>query len=45
MPYAAVYEAAKMAGLVCGINHRLFPLSIQRRFSHLPAAFGDRSVN
>ena len=45
IPYTAIYEASKMAGLVCGINHRLLPLSVQRRFSHLPAAFGDRIVN
>lgn len=36
IPYAVVYEAAKMAGLILGINHRRLPLALRRRFSALP---------
>jgi rhamnosyltransferase len=39
IPYATVYEATKMAGLVLGINHHRLPLSLKRRFSALPATF------
>jgi rhamnosyltransferase len=39
IPYAIVYEASKMAGLLLGINHRRLPLALKRRFSALPATF------
>lgn len=39
LPYTVVYEAAKMVGLIMGINHHRLPTSVKRRFSHLPAAF------
>ena len=44
IPYAAVYEAAKMAGLIAGINHRRLPVAVKRRFSALPAS-DERSRN
>jgi rhamnosyltransferase len=36
LPYAAVYETAKMLGLVLGANHRRLPLAAKRRLSALP---------
>jgi rhamnosyltransferase len=39
IPYSIVYEAAKMAGLIFGINHHRLPLAVKRRFSALPATF------
>jgi GT2 family glycosyltransferase len=37
IPYAALYEGAKLAGLVLGTNHRRLPSSMKRRCSALPA--------
>jgi rhamnosyltransferase len=37
IPYVAVYESAKMAGLVLGANHERLPLALKRRFSALPS--------
>lgn len=37
IPYAAVYEGAKLAGLVLGTHHRRLPLGLKRRFSALSA--------
>jgi rhamnosyltransferase len=36
IPYAAVYESAKMVGLICGANHPRIPLRLKRRMSALP---------
>ena len=40
IPYAAVYESAKLAGLLLGANHRHLPLAAKRRWSALPAYWG-----
>jgi rhamnosyltransferase len=37
IPYAAVYELAKFAGLQLGRRHRRLPLALKRRFSALSA--------
>jgi glycosyltransferase involved in cell wall biosynthesis len=37
IPYAALYESAKFAGLVLGANHRRLPATVKRRFSALPS--------
>jgi hypothetical protein len=37
IPYAAVYELAKFAGLQLGRRHRRLPRSLKRRFSALSA--------
>ncbi len=37
LPYTAVYEGAKMAGLVLGANHERLPLGVKRRLSALPS--------
>lgn len=39
IPYAAIYESAKMAGLILGINHRRLPLTLKRRLSALPGSW------
>ncbi|WP_249019033.1 glycosyltransferase family 2 protein [Conexibacter sp. S30A1] len=39
IPYNAIYELAKMLGLLAGLNHRRIPLSLKRRFTGLPNAF------
>jgi rhamnosyltransferase len=39
IPYAAIYESAKMAGLILGINHRRLPLALKRRLSALPTSW------
>ncbi len=39
IPYTTIYEGAKMAGLILGINHRRLPLALKRRFSALPASW------
>ncbi len=36
IPYAAVYELAKFAGLQLGARHRRLPLWAKRRFSLYP---------
>jgi hypothetical protein len=40
IPYAAVYEGAKMLGLVLGVNHERLPIGLKRRFSALPGHWG-----
>lgn len=37
IPYAAIYELAKFAGMQIGRRHRLLPRAIARRLSALPA--------
>jgi len=41
IPYTMIYESAKMAGLILGINHRRLPLALKRRFSALPASWNS----
>ena len=36
IPYAAVYELAKFAGLQLGRRHRLLPAALKRRLSAYP---------
>ena len=36
IPYAAVYEAAKFAGLQLGRRHRLLPIALKKRISGYP---------
>ena len=36
IPYAVLYESAKMSGLVAGVNHERIPLTLKRRMSRLP---------
>jgi rhamnosyltransferase len=36
IPYTAIYESAKMLGLILGINHRRLPLAVKRNLSALP---------
>jgi rhamnosyltransferase len=40
IPYAAVYEATKMLGLLAGTRHERIPLGLKRRLSALPAYWG-----
>lgn len=40
IPYAAVYEASKMLGLLAGTRHERIPLRLKRRLSALPAHWG-----
>jgi glycosyltransferase involved in cell wall biosynthesis len=42
IPYAAIYEGAKLAGLILGAHHRHLPLVAKRRWSALPA-YWDRT--
>jgi rhamnosyltransferase len=37
LPYAALYEATKMAGLVAGANHGRLPVSVKRFLSATPS--------
>jgi rhamnosyltransferase len=37
IPYAALYESAKFAGLILGANHRRLPATMKRRLSALPS--------
>ncbi|MHB1536948.1 MAG: glycosyltransferase family 2 protein [Solirubrobacteraceae bacterium] len=37
IPYAALYESTKMAGLVLGANHERLPLALKRRLSAMPS--------
>lgn len=39
IPYTAIYESAKMLGLLAGLNHGRIPLQIKRHFTALPNAF------
>jgi rhamnosyltransferase len=41
IPYAVIFEGAKMAGLIAGIHHRRLPLAVKRHFSALPATFQE----
>lgn len=41
IPYAALYETAKLAGLQLGRRHRRLPLALKRRLSALPSAWGE----
>lgn len=43
IPYTALYESVKLAGLVLGANHRRLPKPAKRRLSALPAHW-DRSI-
>jgi rhamnosyltransferase len=43
MPYVAVYELAKFAGLQLGQRHRYLPLSVKRRLSGLPSYWDVRT--
>lgn len=36
IPYAVLYESAKMSGLLAGVNHERIPLVLKRRMSRLP---------
>jgi rhamnosyltransferase len=40
IPYAALYEGAKMLGLVLGANHERIPLALKRRMSAIPSYWG-----
>lgn len=42
IPYAALYESAKFAGLQLGRRHRRLPASLRRRLSHYPAYWDER---
>jgi rhamnosyltransferase len=42
IPYAVVYETAKMVGLLLGANHTRLPVAVKRRLSALPD-YWDRS--
>ncbi|MGH3132788.1 MAG: glycosyltransferase, partial [Gaiellaceae bacterium] len=37
LPYSAVYESAKFAGLQLGLRHERIPLPLKRRLSQLPS--------
>lgn len=41
LPYTAVYELAKFAGLQLGRRHRLLPLALKRRLSSLPSYWDE----
>ena len=41
LPYAAVYESAKFAGLQLGLRHRRIPLPVKRRLSGLEGHWND----
>ncbi|MBA3382359.1 MAG: glycosyltransferase [Actinobacteria bacterium] len=41
LPYAAVYESAKFAGLQLGLRHRRIPVPVKRRLSGLSAHWGE----
>ncbi len=43
IPYAAVYELAKYAGLRAGTQHRRLPASVKRRLSAHPAYWGSEA--
>jgi len=42
LPYAAVYESAKFAGLQLGLRHNRIPLPVKRRLSGLRAHWDDQ---
>jgi len=41
LPYTAVYESAKFAGLQLGLRHRRIPLPVKRRLSGLEGHWSD----
>jgi rhamnosyltransferase len=41
LPYTAVYELAKYAGLALGTHHRRLPLRLKRRLSAMPGYWED----
>ena len=44
IPYAALYESVKFAGLILGANHRRLPAPVKRRFSALPSRWDRETV-
>ena len=44
IPYAALYEGAKMLGLVMGANHQRLPAGLKRRLSAIPPAWDGRGA-
>jgi len=44
LPFAAVYESAKFAGLQLGLRHERLPTSLKRRLSGLPAYWAKAST-
>jgi rhamnosyltransferase len=40
IPYAAVYEATKMLGLIAGTRHDHIPIGLKRRLSAMPSYWG-----
>ncbi|MFZ0042877.1 MAG: glycosyltransferase [Solirubrobacteraceae bacterium] len=40
IPYAALYESAKMVGLLAGVKHERIPLGLKRRLSMMPSYWG-----
>ena len=44
LPFAAIYESAKFAGLQLGLRHERLPESLKRRFSSLPGHWAERPV-
>ncbi len=45
LPYAAVYESAKFAGLQLGLRHNLLPVAVKRRLSGLHAHWDTEVVS
>jgi len=41
LPYAAVYESAKFAGLQLGLRHKRIPVPVKRRLSGLPSHWDE----
>jgi hypothetical protein len=44
IPYVAMYESAKLAGLILGANHRRLPAPMKRRLSALPAHWDQEAA-
>jgi rhamnosyltransferase len=44
LPYTALYEGAKYAGLQLGARHRMLPRPLKRRLSALPSYWGNGAV-
>ncbi len=44
LPYAAVYESAKFAGLQLGLRHNRLPVAVKRRLSGLQAHWDTEAV-
>jgi glycosyltransferase involved in cell wall biosynthesis len=45
LPYAAVYESAKFAGLQLGLRHERIPLPVKRRLSGLRAHWDEETAS